>query len=599
MISSNNLLEVRLTALKDLSEWRKLLKHFKFAPDLFAFIPVFVPDSDWADVCRQSLAESLRALEKKELYVITLEKPEELKNLAVTIFDLELEKKKYGAVWIAAPVTLRDHEREDWLSAWREGMGQLNQYRNPFRRKFDFPVLLVGAEWTQQIIRDAAPDLWSVRTIVVRIEPPALSAIDVEKNEKISATRSFNFWRNVDPEFALREATRLRGQTGKELGLARLLIRAARGFNARAKFKQALEAAQEADGLVSQLLTQATVTPTNNKDNLNRSELESFWAGVLNTKGIALDDLGKLNEAILEYDKAIEIRQRLIEEENRNDLANDLAIVFMNKGNTLSDLGKLNEAILEHDKAIEIYQRLIEDEKQDDLANYLARAFMIKGVALKNLGKLNEAIDEYDKAIEIYQRLIEDEKQDDLVNDLAGAFMNKGNALESLGKLNEAILEHDKAIEIYQRLIEDEKQDDLVNDLAKAFMNKGNALNRLGKLNEAIDEYDKSERVRKGCLQLEDHVLPEFVRNIRNRVQVIIKLENWERTAEDAIKAFEIYEQVELDNDFSDYFKQQISEQLDKILYFLREVSPGDREKIYAAAGDKGEFLRQFVESNQ
>src|SRR5205085_9776018 len=104
-------------------------------------------------------AESLRAFEKKELYVIELEKPEELKNLAVSVFDLELEKKKYGAVWIAAPVTLRDDEREDWRAAWREGMARLNQYRNPFRRKFDFLVLLVGSEWTQSIIRDSAPDL--------------------------------------------------------------------------------------------------------------------------------------------------------------------------------------------------------------------------------------------------------------------------------------------------------------------------------------------------------------------------------------------------------------------------------------------------------
>jgi hypothetical protein len=98
---------------------------------------------------------------------------------------------------------------------------------------------------------------------------------------------------------------------------------------------------------------------------------------------------------------------------------------------------------------------------------------------------------------------------------------------------------------------------------------------------------------------MEVQVLPEFVKNIRNRILELIKLENWERAADDATKAFEIYEQVKQDNNFSDYFKQKINEQIDKILYFLRQVSPDKREKIYAAAGDKGEFLRQIVESNQ
>jgi tetratricopeptide (TPR) repeat protein len=650
MISANSpqtLREARLNALAELSEWQKLLTHFDLEPDQFAFIPVLVPDSDWEEVCRQSLAELLRAFEKKELYVIALEKPEELKNLAVTIFDLELEKNKYAAVWIAAPVTLRDDEREDWQAAWREGMARLNQYRNPFRRKFDFPVLLVGAEWTQQIIRDAAPDLWSVRTIVLRIEPPIVSAADVERVEKVSPTGISSYWRNVDPEFALREAARLRGQNGKEFGLARLLYRAAKGFSARAKFKQAIEAVQEADDLVGKLLTQSSVKSINNKDILNRSELESFWATIINTKGVALAQISKLNEAILEFDKAIEIRRRLIEEENRDDLANDLATTLMNKGTVLLQLGKLNEAILEldkaikirwelieeenhdeianqlataltnkgaalaelsklneaieeYDKAIEIRRRLVEEENRDDLANHLATTFMNKGNALADLDKLNEAIEEYDKAIEIRRRLVEEENRDDLANDLATTLMNKSTVFASLGKLNEAIDDYDKAIAIYQRLVEEENRDDLANHLAGTFMNKGNALGKLGKPSEAIDEYDNSERIRRGCLKREEfHVLPYYIQNIRNRIAELIKLENWERIANDTKKVFEIYEQVEKDNNFSDYFNQQIGKEIGAILYFLRQVSPENREKIYAAAGDNGEFLRQFVESNQ
>ncbi len=106
--------------------------------------------------------------------------------------------------------------------------------------------------------------------------------------------------------------------------------------------------------------------------------------------------------------------------------------------------------------------------------------------------------------------------------------------------------------------------------------------------------------MRLGCLQCgEFHVLPDFVKNIRNRIEALIKLEDWERAAEDAIKALELAFPVFERDGFSEHFKQQIGEHISAILYFVLQVSPDDREKIYAAAGDNDEVLRQIVESNQ
>jgi tetratricopeptide (TPR) repeat protein len=116
-------------------------------------------------------------------------------------------------------------------------------------------------------------------------------------------------------------------------------------------------------------------------------------------KGGALYSLGKYDEAIKCYDKAIEIDP-------------DNPVVWNNKGLALNSLGKYDEAITSYDKAIEI------DPDDADTWNN-------KGLALNSLGKYDEAITSYDKAIEI--------DPDD-----ADTWNNKGLALNSLGKYDEA-----------------------------------------------------------------------------------------------------------------------------------------------------------------
>jgi tetratricopeptide (TPR) repeat protein len=195
-----------------------------------------------------------------------------------------------------------------------------------------------------------------------------------------------------------------------------------------------------------------------------RDDLRNDYAGMLNSKGLALSSLTKLNEALAEYDKAITIYQ-LVNEERQIDLSNDLARTYMNKGNALWRLAKLNEALMEYDKAIAIRERLVNEEQQTHLAKGLATAYMNKGLALRGLKKLDEALLEYDKAIAIRERLVNEEQQTHLASNLAMAYVNKGVALRKLTKLNAALVEYDKAITIYERLVNEEQQTHLADGL--------------------------------------------------------------------------------------------------------------------------------------
>ncbi|PID58434.1 MAG: hypothetical protein CR986_07825 [Ignavibacteriae bacterium] len=170
------------------------------------------------------------------------------------------------------------------------------------------------------------------------------------------------------------------------------------------------------------------------------TDLQPDSHGAWNNKGNALDGLGRQEEAIAAYDKALEIKP-------------DSHEAWYNKGDALDALGRQEAAIAAYDKALEI--------KPDD-----HEAWDNKGTALFQLGRQEAAIAAYDKALEI--------KPDD-----HRAWNNKGNALNALGRLEEAIEAYDKALEI--------KPDKL-----GAWYNKGNTLDALGRQEEAIEAYKKA-----------------------------------------------------------------------------------------------------------
>jgi len=160
--------------------------------------------------------------------------------------------------------------------------------------------------------------------------------------------------------------------------------------------------------------------------------------------GVALSALGRKEEAIQSYDKAVDIKP-------------DYHAAWNNRGVALSALGRKEEAIQSYDKAVDI--------KPDYHA-----AWYNRGVALSALGRKEEAIQSYDKAVEI--------KPDD-----HEAWYNRGNALSALGRKEEAIQSYDKAVEIKP-------------DYHAAWYSRGNALSALGRKEEAIQSYDKAAEIK-------------------------------------------------------------------------------------------------------
>jgi tetratricopeptide (TPR) repeat protein/tRNA A-37 threonylcarbamoyl transferase component Bud32 len=165
-------------------------------------------------------------------------------------------------------------------------------------------------------------------------------------------------------------------------------------------------------------------------------ELEEWeWSN----KGVSLNSLGRSEESIRCFDKALEI--------NPTDHQ-----TWSNKGVSLNSLGRSEEAVRCCDKALEI-----------DPTNH--KAWNNKGLSLRKLGRFEESIRCYDKALEINPTD-------------HNAWTNKGPSLDSLGRFEEAVRCCDKALEINPT------------DTG-AWTNKGVSLGSLGRFEESIRCYDK------------------------------------------------------------------------------------------------------------
>jgi Flp pilus assembly protein TadD len=211
------------------------------------------------------------------------------------------------------------------------------------------------------------------------------------------------------------------------------------------------------------------------------------WAAH-NNLGIALFQSGKLDEAIAQYHKALEINPRLA------DAYNGLGLAFFQRG-------ELDDAIAQYHKALEINPQL-------------ARTHYNLGKALVRKGQVPEAIAEFQKVMKINPFLAEahndlgtvylqkgqldtaiEEYQVALVIDpnLALAHYNLGMAFSQKGQADAALTQYQKAVTL-------DPTD------AEAHNNLGIALAQKGDVDAATDQFEKAVAVRPSDAEAHDNL---------------------------------------------------------------------------------------------
>ena len=167
---------------------------------------------------------------------------------------------------------------------------------------------------------------------------------------------------------------------------------------------------------------------------------ENTDAGVWYEKGIALPSLGRDEESLVCFDKALAI--------NPNS-----AYTWYCKGIALSNLGRDEESLVCFDKALAINPNS-------------AYTWYCKGIALSNLGRDEESLVCFDKALAINPNS-------------TNVWYWKGIALSRLGKHEESLVCFDKALAIDP-------------NSAYTWHSKGIALSNLGRDEESLVYFDKA-----------------------------------------------------------------------------------------------------------
>jgi tetratricopeptide (TPR) repeat protein len=156
--------------------------------------------------------------------------------------------------------------------------------------------------------------------------------------------------------------------------------------------------------------------------------------------GLALAQKGKIDEAIVQFQKVLQ-------------LDSDFAMAQNNLGNALLQTGRMDEAIAHFQKAAELEPDAA--DTRQNLAN-----------ALTQKGRLEEAIVQYQRALQINP-------------DYLDAHLNLGNALLQKGRVDEAIPQYQKALQLNP-------------NYWGTYVNLGIALQKKGRADEAITQYQKA-----------------------------------------------------------------------------------------------------------
>ena len=249
---------------------------------------------------------------------------------------------------------------------------------------------------------------------------------------------------------------------------------------------------------------------------------ESLWTHTLactsdnamaqNALGIALFKTGQVDEAMVHYQKALQIKP-------------DFVDANINLGNALLQKSGVDEAIAHYQKVLqivpggaEIYDNLgsalLQKGQVDEAIAQYQKALQIKpgyaeahynfGFALSKIGQVDEAIAQYQKALQIKpdyaearinlgNALLQKGKVDEAITHFqmvmqiapgyAEAYNNLGIVLLQKGKVDEAIAQYQKALQIKP-------------DYAEVHYNFGFALSKNGKVDEAINQYQKALQIK-------------------------------------------------------------------------------------------------------
>jgi tetratricopeptide (TPR) repeat protein len=356
------------------NEWGRLRRQLDLA-NRFWLGFLFSADPRVARALRRRTSGVLRSQAMK-LLEFRPETPEALRSAVAEVFQRPTDV--VGCVWVEALQTDRAAHQGPgaWSAAWQDLFLRLNERRERLRRHLPCGLVLAMAAGLKDAARRAAPDLWSIRGLV--LEPPPLPIADAAPATRLTtAVLPAEGVAPVPGVLAPLGARELPSQGGEPLEL----LRRAEGFLLRDEARQAMSAAANAVeqlGRCHPLSAQALATLARAEaadgdwaaaiehlqtalglraDEPKRSDLHLYGLWV----ELAQNRLRDLEQARSAAAGALELSRVLVERNGESpESLRDLSVSLNKVGEVLLRSGDLAPARRSYEESLEIRRRLLD-----------------------------------------------------------------------------------------------------------------------------------------------------------------------------------------------------------------------------------------------
>jgi Tfp pilus assembly protein PilF/predicted amidohydrolase len=216
----------------------------------------------------------------------------------------------------------------------------------------------------------------------------------------------------------------------------------------------------------------------------------------LNNLGALLRNMGRIEEAKQRYEKALEMREKLLQTDPENvGYQSRVGGTFNNLGNLLWNMGRIEGAKQRCEKALEIYEKLLQTDPENvGYQSYVGGTLNNLGTLLSAMGRIEEAKQRYEKALEMREKLLQTDPENvGYQSDVATTLNNLGILLSDMGRIEEAKQRYEKALEMREKLLQTDPENvGYQSDVAMTLNNLGLLLSYMGRIEEAKQRYEKA-----------------------------------------------------------------------------------------------------------
>ena len=397
-----------------------------------------------AAVLRRRTGQILK-FQARRFRVIRPGSPEEFGNVLPALF--ESQSSHAGCVWVesihADSTTPEAGAPGDWTLAWDRFFLRANKRRDSMRRHLGGGLILAAPPEVKPRARDAAPDLWSVRSLVLDLRP-SNSDSGSRVNRDSHVTRKIRAGpeyvpsdSTVDVEFSLAEAERvirrIKGKPDYRVhGPARILLRAVEGLLERGASQQAFDVARKTAELLR-----------------GRSDAEPLLADALSSLGRAARAENDVAVASESLEESLALRRGLLDRYGETpESLRDLSISLGRVGDVRRASGELSAATAAYEESLALGRRLLEGygetpESLRDLSISLGRV----GDVRRASGELSAATAAYEESLALDRRLLEGyEETPESLRDLSVGLERLGDIRREAGESGAAVDAYEAAL---------------------------------------------------------------------------------------------------------------------------------------------------------